>query len=68
MKWILNGLGVILTLAGLVWLLQGMNILRGSVMSGASQWTIIGLICVIVGVGLLAYMNLRGRSAKQAPR
>ena len=45
--------GVILSVVGLIWTLQGVGILGGSVMSGESLWAIIGPIVLLVGVGLL---------------
>jgi hypothetical protein len=45
--------GVILALVGLVWTLQGMNVLRGSVMSGSPVWATIGPIVLVVGVVLI---------------
>lgn len=60
MKRGLNILGVLLALVGLVWFFQGIGVLQGSVMSSTSQWTVIGLVFVVVGGGLLVYNN-RGR-------
>jgi hypothetical protein len=60
MKRGLSILGVLLALVGLVWFLQGIGVLQGSVMSNTSQWTIIGLVFVVVGGGLLVY-NRRAR-------
>jgi uncharacterized membrane protein YtjA (UPF0391 family) len=45
--------GVILTLVGSVWTLQGLDVLRGSAMSGSSLWATIGPIVLIVGVVLI---------------
>ncbi|WP_314503574.1 hypothetical protein [uncultured Microbacterium sp.] len=45
--------GVILSVVGLIWTLQGVGILGGSVMSGESLWAIIGPIVLLVGVGLI---------------
>jgi hypothetical protein len=57
MKRGLNILGILLALAGLVWLLQGIGILQGSVMSNQSQWAIIGLVVIVIGGGLLVFNN-----------
>jgi hypothetical protein len=59
MKWIANTIGVILTLVGILWILQGINILRTGAMAGQSQWAVIGLVVGIVGIGLLVYVNRR---------
>ncbi|MGB8648596.1 MAG: hypothetical protein WCF84_25390 [Anaerolineae bacterium] len=65
MKWIANIIGVILTLTGIVWILQGTNILQTGVMAGQGQWAVIGLVVGIVGIGLLLYVN---RRAGNTPR
>ncbi len=64
MKTLLTIVGIILILIGGVWFLQGINFLGGSVMTGQSQWAVIGSIAFIVGIGLLVYINRRGRSGK----
>jgi LPXTG-motif cell wall-anchored protein len=64
MKLMLTILGVLLILVGGVWLLQGLNVLLGSVMSGQSQWTVIGAALLVVGIGLLVFANRR----KNTPR
>jgi uncharacterized BrkB/YihY/UPF0761 family membrane protein len=45
--------GVVLAAIGLVWTLQGLNVLQGSAMSGSSLWAIIGPIVLVVGVILI---------------
>jgi hypothetical protein len=59
MKWVLNILGVLLILMGLVWILQGINILPGSFMSGHIQYSLLGIIVGAIGVGLIALANRR---------
>jgi hypothetical protein len=51
--WPLVAVGVILVVVGLVWTLQGLGVLGGSVMSGSSLWAIIGPIVVLVGLALI---------------
>ena len=46
--------GVILSAIGLVWTLQGLDVLRGSVMSGSSLWATIGPIVLVAGLVLIA--------------
>jgi hypothetical protein len=53
MKWLLIVLGVVLLGAGIVWTLQGLAVLPGSVMSGVTFWAIVGPIVAIVGLVLL---------------
>ncbi len=59
MKIILSIIGVLVALAGLVWFLQGINILPGSFMTGQIQWAIYGVIAIVVGVGLIVFANRR---------
>lgn len=46
--------GVILAAVGLVWTLQGINVLGGSAMSGSPVWATIGPIVLLVGLALIA--------------
>ena len=55
MKLGLNVVGILIVLIGVVWFLQGIGVILGSVMSNTTQWTVIGLICVVLGGGLLVY-------------
>ena len=59
MKATLNIVGVILVVFGVIWFLQGINVLPGSFMSGQTQWAINGGIGIVVGLGLLAFANWR---------
>lgn len=45
--------GVVLIGVGLVWTLQGLDVLRGSVMSGSSLWATIGPIVLLIGLVLI---------------
>jgi len=53
MRWVLLVVGAVALLAGIVWTLQGLDVLGGSAMSGATQWAIIGPIVALVGLVLL---------------
>ena len=57
MRWALNIIAVLLVVFGVVWVLQGSDALSGSAMSGQPQWLIAGIVAVIVGIGLLVYVN-----------
>ena len=46
-------LAVVLIAVGVVWILQGLDVLGGYGMSGHIEWTVIGAILVAVAVGLL---------------
>ena len=48
------GLGVLLALMGVIFTLQGLNILKGSsVMSGKPLWAIVGPIVALAGLALI---------------
>jgi hypothetical protein len=55
MKLGLYVIGVLVALIGVVWFFQGIGVIQGSFMSNTTQWTVIGLICVVLGGGLLVY-------------
>ncbi len=61
MRIFLNILAVILVLVGIAWFLQGENVLLGSVMTGQTQWTVIGIIAFVAGIALLLFANRRRR-------
>jgi hypothetical protein len=59
MRILLNVLGVLCLLMGCVWILQGVNMLPGSFMTGQTKWAIYGGIMVVIGVALLTSANRR---------
>ena len=59
MRIAMNILGVLCLLAGGVWILQGINILPGSFMTGQTKWAIYGALVLVVGIGLLISANRR---------
>lgn len=59
MRILLNVLGAILLFFGVVWFLQGINILPGSFMTGQMQWAVYGGIAAVAGIVLLALANRR---------
>jgi hypothetical protein len=59
MRIALNVSGVFCLLAGCVWILQGINILPGSFMTGQTKWAIYGGLLVVAGIGLLISANRR---------
>jgi uncharacterized membrane protein len=54
LHWILLGIGIVLDLVGLIWILQGVNILPGSFMTGDRFWAYAGGVLTIVGMVLVA--------------
>ncbi|WP_036272499.1 MULTISPECIES: hypothetical protein [Microbacterium] len=53
--------GAILVLVGLIWTLQGLNVLGGSAMSGSSLWATIGPIVLLIGLVLIGIGVARRR-------
>jgi len=64
MQWVLVVSGAILTLLGAVWMLQGLNVLPGSFMTGQPFWAGAGLVALLVGLGLLV-TGLRRRATSR---
>lgn len=56
---LLKVLAVLLMMSGLIWFLQGINLLPGSFMTGDPQWAINGGIMVSLGAVLLWFLNRR---------
>jgi len=52
MKKVVMVISILVFLAGLVWFLQGINVLLGSPMSGTTTWTVNGAITMVIGAGL----------------
>jgi hypothetical protein len=52
-NWIILGLGVLLVFIGVGWTLQGIDVMKGSAMSGVTLWAVVGPIVAIAGVVLL---------------
>jgi len=61
MRIALNVLGVLSLLMGGVWLLQGINILPGSFMTGQTKWAVYGGLLLLAGIGVLIVANRRRR-------
>jgi len=55
------GLGVLVFFVGLIWTLQGLDILQGSPMTGQTLWAIVGPIVAVVGAWLVAGALRAGR-------
>lgn len=58
-KTVLIVLGILLILGGSVWILQGVNILPGSFMTGQIRWAVYGSIAAVVGIGLIVLAKWR---------
>jgi hypothetical protein len=59
MKLWANVTAIVVLLVGLVWTLQGANVIGGSFMSGQSRWLYIGIAVLIVSLGALWWINFR---------
>jgi hypothetical protein len=67
-RWIFLVLGVLLGIAGIVWILQGLNLLgQSGGMNGQHIWAVIGLICLLAGLGLVAAAVRAGRTGRRQP-
>jgi uncharacterized membrane protein HdeD (DUF308 family) len=53
MRIALTVLGILCVLMGCVWILQGVNILPGSFMTGQTKWAVYGCLLALAGIGLL---------------
>ena len=59
---VLVGVGFLLMVAGVVFTLQGVGVLGGSVMSGVTFWAVAGPVIALAGLALVV-MGLGGRLA-----
>jgi uncharacterized membrane protein HdeD (DUF308 family) len=59
MRIVLNILGVVCLFIGGTWVLQGINVLPGSFMTGQTKWAIYGAIVLVAGIVLLVRANRR---------
>jgi hypothetical protein len=59
---VLVGVGFVLTLAGVIFTLQGVGVLGGSVMSGVTFWAVDGPVIALAGLAL-AVIGLGARLA-----
>ena len=66
MQILLNIIGGLMLLVGIIWFLQGINVLPGSFMTGQSQWAVAGAGLLIAG-GVLLYFNNKRPSAGAPP-
>ena len=59
---VLTAVGVVLTVVGVIWALQGFGIIGGSFMSGDSVWAIIGPVVAAAGLVITGIGVKRARS------
>jgi hypothetical protein len=53
--WVRGIIGALLCLAGVVWILQGSNVLHGSMMSGHGGYAVLGAVTLVCGSALVAW-------------
>jgi hypothetical protein len=53
-------ISVVLVLLGATWTLQGIGVIKGSVMTGVTLWAVIGPILILAGLAT-AIFGVRGR-------
>jgi hypothetical protein len=51
--WVRGIIGAVLIIAGIVWILQGANVMHGSGMSGHGAYAVLGAIVLVIGMVLL---------------
>ncbi len=57
MRIALNIVASLVVLVGVIWFLQGINVLPGSFMTGQSRWAVYGGIAFAAGIALLLFAN-----------
>ncbi|WP_263379495.1 hypothetical protein [Granulicella paludicola] len=62
MRLVLRVLGVVMMGMGTVWILQGINVLPGSFMTGQMVWAYRGAATALVGLVILIFALRRGSS------
>ncbi len=63
MKWLFYVLGILLAAFGVLWILQGTNVIQGGVMGGHIQYALLGLVALAIGIVLLVAGSRRGKVA-----
>ncbi len=62
MRALLVGAGLLITLAGVVFALQGVGVIGGSFMSGTTFWAVLGPVIAIIGLAMAIAGLRRGRT------
>ena len=65
-EWLI-GLGALLTVAGVIFALQGLGDLGGSPMTGVTLWAVIGPITAVIGL-VMVIAGLRRPAASSSGR
>ena len=60
---LLIGAGALITVAGIVFALQGLGYIGGSVMTGVTFWAVAGPLIAVAGIAMAAFGLRHRRSA-----
>lgn len=52
---------ILLVVSGLIWSLQGLNLLPGTFMRGDPQWIVNGAITAIIGLAVFWFLNRKSK-------
>jgi hypothetical protein len=63
-KGLLIVVGVLVALAGVVFTLQGLNVMGNSAMSGQTIWAVLGPVIAVIGLIVATFGARRGRVAR----
>jgi hypothetical protein len=45
--------GIVAIVVGVVWFFQGINVIKGSFMTGEAFWSVMGVVAILFGVALI---------------
>jgi len=66
MKKLLIGFGALVTIAGVIFALQGVGVIGGSSMTGTTLWSVLGPLIALAGIGIAGTGLWLSRSAGSA--
>lgn len=66
MRTLFVGLGILAILVGVVWTLQGSDVLMGSVMSGSLFWLGMGVVLLVIGAASFVFGAKSSRANQPA--
>jgi hypothetical protein len=61
---LLTGVGVLVAIVGIIWTLQGLGVVGGSVMTGKTLWAVLGPLVALAGLVMVVASLRRSRSAR----
>ena len=68
MKWLLNILGVLMILAGVVWILQGTGIaFTMGMMADDIRWAFAGVALILVALAIILFTNRHRKKSPPSP-